>query len=79
MSLLELTQFRNVKIIGNYKFLYANDTKCSFLYDRYKVSVTGQSVKVDAIKKEMLYLSVEKLEEVHLQLVQGDGANDAME
>ncbi|MFJ5765926.1 hypothetical protein ACIQXW_11060 [Lysinibacillus sp. NPDC097162] len=77
--LLELTQYETLKIIGPYRFLHADATSCSFIYADYHIIVRGKSVAINAIKEEMLHLSVEDLQELHVKMTKDMGVSKNVE
>ncbi|MFJ7735339.1 hypothetical protein ACIQ2D_03255 [Lysinibacillus sp. NPDC097287] len=77
--LIELSQYETLKIIGPYRFLHADASSCSFIYANYKVTIRGKSVEIDAIKDEMLQLTVVDLKEMHIKIRQEEDRNNDME
>ncbi|EON71781.1 hypothetical protein ACMGD3_05460 [Lysinibacillus sphaericus] len=77
--LLELSQFETLKIIGPYRFLHADATSCSFIYADYHITVRGKSVDINAIKEEMLHLSIDDLQELHVKMTKDMGVSDNVE
>ncbi|MGE7675881.1 hypothetical protein ACQKMV_20280 [Lysinibacillus sp. NPDC094403] len=77
--LLELLQYETLKIIGPYRFLHADASSCSFIYAGYHITVRGKSVEINALKEEMLHLSVEGLQELHMKMTKDMGVSDNVE
>jgi len=77
--LLELSQYETLKIIGPYRFLHADATSCSFIYADYHIIVRGKSVEINALKEEMLHLSIDDLEELHVKMTKNMGVKDNVE
>lgn len=77
--LIELSQYETLKIIGPYRFLHADASSCSFIYAHYKVTIHGKSVEIDAIKEEMLQLTIVDLKEMHIKIRQEEDRNNDME
>ncbi|MET4560418.1 hypothetical protein [Lysinibacillus parviboronicapiens] len=77
--LLELSQFETLKIIGPYRFLHADATSCAFIYADYHITVRGKSVDINAIKEEMLHLSIDDLQELHVKMTKDMGVSDNVE
>ncbi|MGE7090856.1 hypothetical protein ACQKII_05220 [Lysinibacillus sp. NPDC048646] len=77
--LLELSQFETLKIIGPYRFLHADATSCSFVYADYHITVRGKSVDINAIKEEMLHLSIDDLQELHVKMTKDMGVSNNVE
>jgi hypothetical protein len=65
--LLELLEYESLKIIGPYRFIHADATTCSFVYADYHITVNADSVKINALKEEMLHLSVDNLQELQMK------------
>ncbi len=77
--LLELTQYETLKIIGPYRFLHADASSCSFIYADFHIMVRGKSLDIHALKEEMLHLSVEDLQELHVKMTKDMGVRDNVE
>lgn len=77
--LLELSQYETLKIIGPYRFLHADATSCLFLYAHYEVMIRGTSVEIDAIKEDMLHLSIVDLKEMHIKMRREEDRNHDIE
>ena len=77
--ILELLQYDTLKIIGPYRFLHADASSCSFIYADYHIIVRGKSVEINALKEEVLHLSVEDLQELHMKMTKDMGVNDNVE
>jgi hypothetical protein len=73
--LLELSEYESLKIIGPYRFIHADATTCSFAYADYHITVTADLVKIHALKEEMLHLSVENLQEIHMKMTKNMGVS----
>ncbi|GLC88571.1 hypothetical protein [Lysinibacillus piscis] len=65
--LLELSQYETLKIIGPYRFVHADGTSCSFHYAHYHIVIHGKTVTIHALKEELLHLTVEGLQEIHMK------------
>ena len=77
--LIELSQYESLKIIGPYRFLHADASSCSFIYAHYQVTIRGESVEIDAIKEEMLQLTIVDLKEMHIKIKKEEDRNNDME
>ena len=77
--LIELSQYESLKIIGPYRFLHADASSCSFIYAQYHVTISGKSVEIDALKEEMLQLTIVDLKEMHVKIKQEEDRNYDME
>jgi len=77
--LLELLEYESLKIIGPYRFIHADATTCSFVYADYHITVRGKSVEINALKEEMLHLSVEDLQELHMKMTKNMGVSKNVE
>jgi len=77
--ILELLQYDTLKIIGPYRFLHADASSCSFIYADYHIIVRGKSVEINALKEEVLHLSVEDLQELHMKMTKDMGVSDNVE
>lgn len=73
--LLELLEYESLKIIGPYRFIHADATTCSFVYADYHITVNADSVTINALKEEMLHLSVNNLQELHMKMTKNMGVS----
>ncbi|WP_155591646.1 hypothetical protein [Lysinibacillus cavernae] len=73
--LLELLEYESLKIIGPYRFIHADATTCSFAYADYHITVCADSVKINALKEEMLHLTVDNLQELHMKKIKNMGVS----
>lgn len=73
--LLELLEYESLKIIGPYRFIHADATTCSFVYADYHITVNADSVKINALKEEMLHLTVDNLQELHMKMTKNMGVS----
>ncbi|EFI69558.1 hypothetical protein P9436_14050 [Lysinibacillus capsici] len=73
--LLELLEYESLKIIGPYRFIHADTTTCSFVYADYHITVNADSVTINALKEEMLHLTVDNLQELHMKMTKNMGVS----
>jgi len=73
--LLELLEYESLKIIGPYRFIHADATTCSFVYADYHITVNADSVTINALKEEMLHLTVDNLQELHMKMTKNMGVS----
>jgi len=77
--LLELLEYESLKIIGPYRFIHADATTCSFVYADYHITVNADSVTINALKEEMLHLTVDNLQELHMKMTKNMGVRKNVE
>jgi hypothetical protein len=65
--LIEILNYRQLRIIGTYKFLEASEQHCIFLYEDFSLSIKAKRVHIDVLKEEEFIIHVEELLSIEMK------------
>ncbi|MCP1145331.1 hypothetical protein [Lysinibacillus endophyticus] len=65
--LIEISNCRQLRLIGTYKFLEASDRHCAFLYEDFSILIKAEEVHIDVLKEEEFIIHVEGLQSFEMK------------
>jgi|SRR5690554_6265441 len=65
--IIEMMNCRQLRMIGNYKFLEASEKHCKFYYEDFLVTLYGKEVHINVLKDEEILVHVEDLENFEMK------------
>lgn len=73
--IIEIVNCRQLRLIGNYRFLEASDKHCSFIYENFSISIKANQVHIDVLKEEEFIIHVEELLSIDMKRQVNDYAD----
>jgi hypothetical protein len=65
--IIEMMNCRQLRMIGNYKFLEASEHHCKFYYEGFLVMIEADKVHINVLKEEEILVHVDQLKNFEMK------------
>lgn len=64
---IEIQNCRQLKLIGNYRFLEASERHCALIYEGYVIKISAEQVHIDVLKEEECLIRLDQINSIEMK------------